>query len=61
MPSYKTHSIHGEIVLDNMEPKIEIQKEDIKTFCIGPDSLIATDHKTFKKQHSYNVKAYKKS
>jgi hypothetical protein len=58
MPSYKTHSIHGEIVLDNLDTKVEIQREDIKSFCMGPDALIATDSKTFKKQHVYNVKEY---
>lgn len=58
MPNYKTHSIHGEIILPNIDNKIQIDKEDIKKFCIGPDSLIATSYNLFNYQHSNKVKHY---
>lgn len=58
MPSYKTHSIHGEILFPVMNNIIEIDKEDFKTFCIGTDILLATDSKIFNYQHSNNVKDY---
>lgn len=58
MPSYKTHSIHGEIILPNIDKKVEIEKEDLKTFCIGPDAMIATDNKLFNYQHENKVKQY---
>lgn len=58
MPSYKTHSIHGESILPYIDEKIEIHNEDIKTFCIGPDTMIATDHKLFNYQHANKTKEY---
>lgn len=58
MPSYKTHSIHGEIILPQIEKKIDIDKELIKIYCIGPDSLIATDYNTFNHQHNSKTKDY---
>lgn len=58
LPGYRTHSIHGEILFPFMNNIIEINKEDLKTFCIGPDTLIATDSKIFNYQHSNNVKNY---
>lgn len=58
MPSYKTHSIHGELILSEINKKIYINKEDLKTFCIGPDTLIATDYKIFDYQHANRVKDF---
>lgn len=58
MPSYKTHSIHGELILPSIDKEIEINKDDIKTFCIGPDTMIATDYKLFDYQHSNKIKEY---
>lgn len=58
MPSYKTHSIHGEVILPYIDKKIEINKDDIKTFCIGPDTMIVTDYKLFDHQHSSKTKEY---
>ena len=58
MPSYKTHSVHGEIILPSIDRKIEIDKDDIETFCIGPDTMIATDNKLFDYQHTNKVKQY---
>lgn len=58
MPSYKTHSIHGEILLPFIKNMIEINEEDFKTFCIGPDTLLVTDSRIFNYQHSNNVKDY---
>lgn len=58
MPSFKTHSIHGESLLPIMDNQVEISKEDLKSFCIGPDSIILTDYKTFNYQHSNKTKQY---
>ena len=58
MPSYKTHSIHGELILPYIDKKIKISKEDIKTFCIGPDTMTATDYKLFDYQHANKIKEY---
>ena len=61
MPSYKTHAIHGEIVLPRMNLKTEINQEDLKTFCMGPDTLIATDYKIFELQHVRDTRNYFKT
>ena len=58
MPSYKTHSIHAEQTFEKMEREVEISKEDMKTFAMGPDALIATDYTTFKNMHKENVRNY---
>lgn len=58
MPSYKTHSIHSELVYHRMSKGIPIDLEDLKTFAMGPDTLISTDKKTFKIAHRYNVREY---
>ena len=58
MPSFKTHSIHGELLLPIMDNQVEISKEDLKSFCIGPDSIILTDYKTFNYQHANKTKQY---
>lgn len=58
MPAYKTHAIHGELVLPDIDKKVDIKCEDIKTFCFGPDTLIATDYRIFNYQHSHKVKLY---
>ena len=58
MPSYKTHAIHGELILPEMDKRTEIKENDLKTFCFGPDSLIATDYKTFTYQHRQKVRLF---
>ena len=58
MPSYKTHSIHGDVIFDKLDKKTDIDKEDFKKFCIGPDALVFTDYKTFKYQHCNNTREY---
>ncbi|MCR5788151.1 MAG: zinc dependent phospholipase C family protein [Bacilli bacterium] len=58
MPSYKTHSIHGELVFNDMEKRIDLDLEDLKSFAMGPDTLINSDFKTFKLAHRYRVKDY---
>ena len=58
MPSYKTHSIHGELVLPKIDKKIYINPDAIKTYCIGPDSLILTDYNTCMYQHANKTKEY---
>ena len=61
MPSYKTHAIHGEMILPSMSLKTDIEKEDLKTFCMGPDALIATDYKIFELQHIKGTRDYFKT
>ena len=58
MPSFKTHSIHGELVLPGIDKKTEISKEDIKSFCIGPDAMAITDSKTFNYQHANRTRRF---
>ena len=58
MPSYKTHSIHGELLLPEMDKIIEIKKEDLKDYCMGPDALIETDYRIFDYQHANKVKEF---
>ena len=58
MPNYKTHSIHGEIIFDDIDKKIDIDIDDLKSFCMGPDALITTDYKVFDYQHANKVKDY---
>ena len=58
MPSFKTHSIHGELVLPGIDKKTEINKEDIKSFCIGPDAMAITDSKTFNYQHANRTRRF---
>ena len=58
MPSYKTHSIHSELIFDDMDKRTTIDKEDVKAFAMGPDTLISSDFNTFKIAHKYAVKDY---
>ncbi len=61
MPSYKTHAIHGEIILPKIILRTNINIEDLKSFCMGPDALIATDYKLFELQHIKDTRAYFKT
>lgn len=58
MPNYKTHSVHGEIILEEVLKHTEIKKEDMKTYCMGPDAMIATDYKLFEYQHANKTKDF---
>ena len=58
MPSYKTHSIHGEILLPQIDKKVDIDKEDLKAYCLGPDAMMLTDNSSFNNQHSSKTKEY---
>ena len=58
MPSYKTHSIHGELVFNDMEKRIDLDLEDLKSFSMGPDTLILPDKKAFDIAHKYRVRDY---
>ena len=58
MPAYKTHSIHGEVILPKIDKRIDIKKEDLKVFCFGPDALVATDYKVYDYQHRKKVRLY---
>lgn len=61
MPNYRTHSIHGEIILPKIITRTEIKSDDLKAFCIGPDTLITTDYKLFELQHIKDTKLYFKT
>lgn len=58
MPSYKTHSIHGEVILPDINSKVRINKENLKTFCMGPDAMSIADYKTFDYQHGHKTKEF---
>ena len=58
MPSYKTHSLHGEVILPEIMMFTKIKEEYFKTFCMGPDVLIFTDLNTFSYQHVHKVKDF---
>ncbi len=58
MPSYKTHSIHGELILPEIDKKVDIDKEDLKLYCMGPDAMVLTDYKTFDYQHSNKTRDF---
>ena len=61
MPSYKTHAIHGELILPNIRLYTEVKNEDLKAFCMGPDALIATDYRTFELVHAKDTRKYFKT
>ena len=61
MPSYKTHAIHGEMILPEINNRVEINKEDLKSFCMGPDALIVTDYRLFELQHIKSTRKYFKT
>lgn len=58
MPDYKTHSIHSEVVYKDINKRTFIDKESLKKFAFGPDSLITTNYKLFDYQHSHDTRLY---
>lgn len=58
MPSYRTHSIHGELILPEIDKRVVINKEELKSYCMGPDAMILTDYRTFHYQHANNTKDF---
>ena len=46
-----SHSINAELVLQQLNSKVEIKKDDMRAFSVGPDILIAPDWNTFEIQH----------
>lgn len=58
MPNYKTHSIHGSQILDQIDKYIDINKNEMINYSIGPDSILTTNYKLFSLQHYKNVKEY---
>ena len=58
MPNYRTHSIHGENVLPQMNAKVKINIEALKSYCMGPDAMIATSYETFKNQHEHQTRDF---
>ena len=61
MPNYKTHSIHGELILPSINNKTQINVEDLKLFCLGPDALLTTDYRLFDLQHRKDTRVYFKT
>ena len=58
MPNYKTHSIHSDKVFPYLDKRIDIDKEDLKVFSFGPDSLAFSDVRAFNEQHDMNSKSF---
>lgn len=58
MPNYKTHSIHIDKTSDFIDSRIELDKEDLKVFSFGPDSLAFTDIFAFNLQHNADSKYF---
>lgn len=58
MPSYKTHSIHSEIVLPDINNRVIIDREDLKKYAFGPDALLIDDYGLFEYQHRHNTRNY---
>ncbi len=58
MPDYKSHSIHSEIILPNINSRTDIDVADLKRFAFGPDALMVTDYALFDYQHSHDTRNY---
>ena len=58
MPSYDTHAIHGSNILSIIDKKIEIEEEDFKVYCMGPDLLTGTNFAMFSRQHRYGTRLF---
>lgn len=58
MPTYKTHSIHIDKSSDYIDKRIELDKEALKVFSFGPDSLVFSDNTTFNKQHNMDSRNF---
>ena len=58
MANYPTHSLHGEIVTGEIDKKVDLKDEDIRTFCLGFDTLIVPDNDLFKLLHRKDTKTY---
>lgn len=58
MPDYKSHSIHGELILPIIDKQIEIKEDDLKLYCMGPDAILVTDYNIFDYQHANKTKEY---
>ena len=58
MASYVTHQYNADEVFKKLEPRIQIDQDDLRRSAIGPDSLIMSDGKTFKNMHKEHVKEY---
>ena len=58
MPGYKSHLVHGELLFNKINKKIDLNKEELKDNCAGPDAFMITDYKTFMMQHSCKTKEF---
>ncbi len=58
MPSYKTHAIQGEIIFSEIDLKTNINVEEFKMFCLGPDALAPINFNLFRLNHTSNTKDF---
>ena len=58
MPSYKTHAIQGELILPEVNLRVDLDKDDFRMFCLGPDALAPINTGLFKLNHCYNTKEF---
>lgn len=58
MPSYKTHAIQGELIFPEIDLKTNINVEEFKMFCLGPDALAPINYNLFKLNHTTNTKDF---
>ena len=58
MPNYKTHSIHSDKTYDYIDKRIILDRESIKVYSFGPDTLFFTDPIVFNTQHNKDTKLF---
>ena len=58
MPSYKTHAIHSETVLPNINLRTNIETEDLKVFSMGPDAVMPVNPFLFRLQHTSKTREF---
>ena len=58
MPSYKTHSIHIDKCEMYIDKRIELNKDDLKTYSFGPDLFVFSDINIFHMQHNKNSRYF---
>lgn len=55
MPSYMTHAIFANEVGEKLNNKLYFDFEQLRTFALGPDLMLATSYDTYMKNHRENV------
>lgn len=58
MPSYMTHAIFADEVGKQLNRDFYFDFEQLRTFALGPDLMLATNYNTYMKNHSENVNAF---